>query len=209
MPQHLAQNLSNTNRNADAYTNHSVDKVQSGRSSTHKKTAPKKKRKKTSFAHDLSFLLVKIGIVICVFIVLFTFVFGIFRVNDPSMTPTLKPGDLVLTYRLNSDINFHDVVAYEYHNETTFGRVVARAGDTVDITDSGLLVNGTPQEEEGIYSPTTQFEGGTTMPLTVPDGQVFVLGDNRANATDSRIIGCINTSDLEGVVMSELRTRRI
>lgn len=210
MPQHIAQNPS-PSRSAYRVPTHHATNQTTGRLNPvngNKKTTPKK-RKKTSFMHDLAFLLVKIGIVICIFLVLFTFIFGLFRVNDPSMSPTLKPGDLVLTYRLNSEPAAHDVVAFEYKNETTFGRVVARGGDTVDITADGLYVNGTHQEEEGIYSATTQFEGGTTMPLTVPDGQVFVLGDNRVNATDSRIIGCINTSDLEGVVMSELRTRRI
>lgn len=173
----------------------------------HHSQKPHAKPKET-FAHALAMLLIKIGIILAIIVCLFTLVFGLFRVNDPSMDPTLKPGDLVLTYRLQN-ISQGSVVAFNYQGRTTFGRVVACAGDTVNITNDGLTVNNIQQQEEGIFSETTQFDGGVTMPLTVPDNAVFVLGDNRANATDSRIFGCIDTSDLQGVAVSNLRIRKI
>lgn len=165
-------------------------------------------KKKETFAHALAMLLIKIGIIIAVFVCLFTIVFGLFRINDASMNPTMKPGDLVLTYRLQDPV-VGDVVAFSYKGQVTMGRVVATAGNTVDITDDGLTVNNIQQQEEGIYSETTQFQGGVTMPLTVPDNSVFVLGDNRANATDSRIFGCVDKSDLQGVAVSDLRIRKM
>ena len=86
-------------------------------------------------------------------------------------------------------------------------RVVAVAGDTVDITADGLMINGAIVQEPHAAGETTQFAEGVTFPLTVPQGQVFVLGDNREHATDSRIFGCIDIADIDGRVMGLFRRR--
>ena len=83
------------------------------------------------------------------------------------------------------------------------------AGDTVDITEDGLLINGAVQVSQDIYYETTQFAQGVDFPLTVGEGQVFLLGDNRPEATDSRIYGCVDLADIKGKVIAVIRTRRI
>ncbi len=158
---------------------------------------------------DLTQLGLKIVLIIgCVFAV-FTFVYGFVRISDTSMEPSIVSGDLVLYYRLDKRFETGDVAAFRYEGRDGTGRVVAMAGDTVDITEDGLLINGAVQVSQDIYYETTQFAQGVDFPLTVGEGQVFLLGDNRPEATDSRIYGCVDLSDIKGKVIAVIRTRRI
>ena len=159
---------------------------------------------------DLLFLLIKIGLIVLVFLMLFTFLLGIIRYQEPSMTPSIKDGDLVIFYRYTSSGYLpQDVIVVNYNGQDHVRRVVATAGDAVDITESGLLVNGALQQELEIYQKTERYEEGVDFPLTVPEGQVFVLGDNREGATDSRIYGPVEIKGTKGKVMTVIRRRSI
>ncbi len=125
------------------------------------------------------------------------------------MHPAIKDGDLVVYYRLDKMFYAGDVAVVQYKGRTSTGRVIAVEGDTVDITKEGVLVNGALLLSEDVYYDTTQFENGVDFPLTVENGQVFLLGDNRPAATDSRIYGCVNVSDVKGKVIAVIRTRGI
>ena len=160
--------------------------------------------------NELLFLLMKIGLIILVFIMLFTFLFGIIRYQEYSMTPAIKDGDLVIYYRSTQNGYFsQDAIVLEYEGQTQVRRVVATAGDTVDINESGLVVNGAPQQELEIYQKTERYQEGIDFPVTIPEGQVFVLGDSREGATDSRIYGPVEISDTKGKVMTVIRRRDI
>ena len=175
----------------------------------HKK-ALEKKPQGPSVWKDLLFLLIKIAAIILAFVLLFTFLFGIIRYQDPSMDPSIKDGDLVIYYRYNkSGYLPQDAVALEVEGQEQVRRVIATAGDTVDITEDGLVINGALQQEPDIYEITERYAGGVSFPLTVPEGQVFVLGDGRVNATDSRIYGCVRIEDTKGKVMMIIRRRGI
>jgi len=159
---------------------------------------------------DLLSLLLKIALIALTFVLLFTFLFGIMRYQEPSMAPAIKDGDLVFFYRYNqSGYQPGDAVALEHKGQSHVRRVIATAGDTVDITESGLLINGALQQEPGIYQRTERYEEGMSFPLTVPEGQIFVLGDSRAGATDSRIYGCVKIEGTLGKVMTVIRRRGI
>lgn len=125
------------------------------------------------------------------------------------MYPAIQDGDLLVYYRLDKRYVTSDVLVMEYEDELLALRVIARAGDQVNITEQGLVVNGYLQNEYKIYEETTQFAGGTKFPLTVGEDEVFVLGDSRENATDSRIFGAVKTSDTKGKVMTVIRRRGI
>ena len=112
-------------------------------------------------------------------------------------------------YRLDKRFISGDVAVFEDDGKTTTGRVVAVAGDTVDITKNGLKINGAEQISQDIYFDTTQFKNGVDFPITVGEGQVFLLGDNRPQASDSRIYGCINIKDVRGKVIAVIRSRGI
>ncbi|MDO4537167.1 MAG: signal peptidase I [Coriobacteriales bacterium] len=162
---------------------------------------------KRTFAQDLLELVVKAGIVAAAAFTLFTFVFGLYRVGDLSMMPALHDADLVFFYRLDKHYTASQLAVFENEGKLTCGRVVAVGGDEVNIDSRGLLVNGAYQQEPNITKDTTQVAGGVTFPLTVPAGSVFVLGDNRTGAIDSRIVGCIPTDDTLGMVVGIFRRR--
>jgi signal peptidase I len=165
------------------------------------------RRKKRSLAYDLFMLLVKIAAVTVGAVALFSFVFGLMRVTDPTMEPRFQDGDLVMFYRLDKQYQASDVTVYEYNGMLTCGRVIAVGGDTVNIDSVGLIVNGSYQQEQGITDETTQVADGVTFPLTVPDDALFLLGDNRDEAVDSRIVGCVPIDNTYGKVMGMFRRR--
>ena len=166
--------------------------------------------KPNGILRDLLFLLLKIAVIVAVFALMFTFLFGIMRYPEPSMDPSVKDRDLVIFYRYTkAGYAQGDVIALKYNGQGQTRRVVARAGDTVDITDDGLIVNGAVQQEPGIAGETVRYDSGIIFPLTVPEGQVFVLADNRAGATDSRIYGPVRVKDTNGKVMALIRIRNI
>lgn len=125
------------------------------------------------------------------------------------MKPNLTNGSLALFYRLNGTYRKNDIVIFRSpgRGEVLIKRVVAVAGDQVDIDDKTgeLLVNGTVQQEDSIKGKTYTREGGVQFPLTVPDGYVFVLGDNREAALDSRNFDAVSVKNLIGKVFFEVK----
>ncbi len=159
---------------------------------------------------ELLFLLLKTAVYVVVFVLLFSFLFGIIRVQEPSMAPAVKDGDLVVFYR-NKQGGYlpRDAVVLEIEGQRQVRRVVATAGDTVDIRQDGLIINGALQQEPDICQTTQRYQGGVEFPLTVPEGQVFVLGDSRTTSADSRNYGCIQIEDTLGKVIVVIRRRDI
>ena len=157
----------------------------------------------TSVAQDIVQLLLKIAFIVLAVFLIFTFLYGIVRINDVSMKPAIKDGDLVIYYRLDKRFISGDVAVFKDDGRTTTGRVVAVAGD------NGLKINGAEQISQDIYFDTTQFKDGVDFPVTVGNGQVFILGDNRPQASDSRIYGCIDIKDVKGKVIAIIRSRGI
>ena len=115
-------------------------------------------------------------------------------------------GDLILYYRLDKDLAAHDVAVYEKDGKTLIGRVVARSGDTVEITEEGeLIVNGHFVSERGIFYSTPRYEGGIEFPVTIANDEYFMLADSREGAMDSRYLGPISRDEVKGTVITVLR----
>lgn len=86
------------------------------------------------------------------------------------------------------------------------GRIVARAGDTVEITeDAKLKINGSIVVENDIYNQTPAYEEGVSYPLTLEADEYFVLGDHREGAKDSRYLGAVSTKEIKGKVITVVR----
>ena len=143
-----------------------------------------------------------LAIVAAVFLMLFSF--HIVEGND--MYPALCDGDLALTYGKSEYIK-NDIVFYEVEGEIHCGRVVAKGGDSVSISDNKLFVNGTPQTT-GIAFPTTGEEKWKTA-VAVPDKTLFVLGDYRPACEDSRIFGFIPIDKVKSKVIVILRHKTL
>lgn len=164
---------------------------------------------KPSLLKDIGFLLLKIAVIILAFILIFTFMYGLYPNKDASMVPAIKDGDLVIFYRLDKDYDAGDTVVLEFEGVRQVRRVVATAGDTVDITEDGLMVNGALQQESEIYETTHRYDNGVDFPITLSERQIFVLGDSRENAADGRVYGAVEIKDTLGKVMAVLRRRNI
>jgi signal peptidase I len=162
-----------------------------------------------SVLRELGGLLLKIAIIVGVALLVFTFVYGLQRNTDPDMSPAVKDGDLVFFYRLDKDYVAGDLLVLSFRGRDQVRRVVAVEGDTVDITEDGLVVNGAIQQETEIGAVTEQYADGAPLPVTLGPGQVYVLGDNRENATDSRVYGAVNKEDTRGAVIALIRKRNL
>lgn len=153
-----------------------------------------------AYLHDLIYMLMAV-------LVLFLLVFRVIVVSGPSMRTTLLDGDYLL---LLSNTFYHtprrgDIVVISKkafdNGKPIVKRVIATEGQTVDIDfDDGIVyVDGEALEEDYINNLTTYAEG-TVFPLTVEEGCIFVLGDNRAVSMDSRSpeIGQIDRREVLG-----------
>ena len=125
-------------------------------------------------------------------VLLFTFVVRLIGVDGHSMVPTLQDGDrlLVLNSILYDDYQYGDIVVLRKESflaEPIVKRVIATGGQTVDIDfeTGSVYVDGELLKEDYI-NELTFLEEGTEFPLTVPEGSIFVMGDNRNNSNDSR-----------------------
>lgn len=166
------------------------------------------KRERT-LRDDLVDLALRIAIIVAVIWAVFTFVFGVFVNSGTGMEPSVQDRDIIVYYRLDPEYSANEAVVYEAGGEERLGRVVARGGDTVEVTDQGLQVNGYLQQRYKDVGETLAAKGGPDYPLTLADDEVFVLGDNREESEDSRMFGAVKLSDVRGSAMTVLRRRDI
>lgn len=155
--------------------------------------------------HDFVYILAAITLV-------FVFLIRLVGVSGPSMTPTLLDGEYValLSNFVCGDYDRGDVVVATVpdfdESRPIVKRVIATEGQTVDIDFSSgeVRVDGALLEEPYINEPTlTDFDDGLDYPVTVPEGCVFLMGDNRNHSADSRYapIGCVDTDYILGKVI--------
>ena len=159
--------------------------------------------------HDLVYILAAITLV-------FVFLFRLVGVEGSSMYPTLVDHDyLVLESNfLYRTVRQGDIVVIDPPQQASLGgsivkRVIATGGQTVDIDfDLGIVyVDGEALDESYTFEPTyrsyLEIGEGLDYPVTVPDGSVFVLGDNRNHSADSRYapLGCVDESRILGRVL--------
>ena len=132
---------------------------------------------------------------------LITFVFRTFMIPSSSMHPTLKVGDRIFVNRFIyrfSDPERGDVIVFIFPGDTKrdfIKRLVGLPGETVEIKNGAVIIDGVPVKEAGICKNTYYGAPGGTY---VPPGSFYVLGDNSGNSRDSRYWGFVPEGNLMG-----------
>ncbi len=138
-----------------------------------------------------------------------TFVFQAYGIPSGSMENTIEVGDMVFSEKITyygrdplpgEIVTFNDP---EIPSRVLIKRVIATGGQTVDLVDGQVVVDGVPLIEpytEGKPSEPLVPSYGTsiTYPYTVPAGELWVMGDNRTNSQDSRYFGSVDVSSVTG-----------
>lgn len=164
--------------------------------------------KPSIFRRFLSFL-VMVAIVLVGAWLLRAFVVEPFQIPSASMEETIKTGDMVFAEKVSynfSDPEPGDIVVFsdpQVPSRTLIKRVIATEGQTVDLRDGKVYVDGVALSEpytNGLpsYPLNTVGNVSITYPYTVPKGDVWVMGDNRTNSSDSRYFGPIDKDTVFG-----------
>ena len=150
--------------------------------------------------------------VLIFFVVVFTFFVRLIGVDGTSMYPTLQDHSVMLVSNLGYTPKKGDIVVLNkkgfWNDRPIVKRVIATGGDTVDIdpVTGDVIVNGEVLDEPYIFEKINTLErmGDLTYPQTVPEGCIYVLGDNRNGSTDSRwsSLGMVDERYVLGHVLS-------
>ena len=167
---------------------------------------PTRTKKDTSLGYELYLNVRTLVFVLAALILIFTFVVRIIVVSGSSMENTLQNGDSMLVWCLGYEPKQGDIVVLtqrSYQEDSLVKRVIATEGQRVDIDyDTGTVyVDGTPLEEDYIKEAMKVPNYGEGVNhVTVPEGCIFVMGDNRNDSADSRYpsIGIIDTRSVIG-----------
>lgn len=123
------------------------------------------------------------------------------EVSGPSMNPTFENGDFILIQKSIKNLKTYDkVVVYSKDlDKELCKRVIGLPSDTVVISNGILRVNNKTIKEP--YLLEQAWDDGTSVNIKLKENEVFVMGDNRNNSTDSRELGCLNLSDVDGIIV--------
>ncbi len=153
----------------------------------------------------VSFVVKAISMILLLFI-LFGLIFGITPMRNNDMSPRLSAGDLMLYYRLEKNIRSQDIVVFEKEGRQYAGRIIARGGDQVEITEASRLeVNGSMVVETDIFYPTPRYGEEVDYPVILNEDEFFILCDYRDGARDSRYFGAVSRDEIKGKVITVIR----
>lgn len=145
------------------------------------------------------------AVVLLLVFLVFRFLLGVSWVDGKSMYPTLDDGNALVYLRVGSHYQVGDIVSVRMaYGEFYVKRVVAVGGDTVDIVDGQLYVNGQPEQGAWAGAETLPQSEAMRFPMQIPAGRYFVLGDNRPVSIDSRTFGAVSRSQIQGKIFFHL-----
>ena len=173
-----------------------LGKFRDAREELHKKDEPYRRAANSDF---IIYLLTLMAVAICIR----TFIFEPVQCIGDSMYPTLMNGEGMFTEKLTYTVSApqrDDIIIcrYPYHTEKCVKRVIAVPGDRISISDGAIYLNGERLDESAYWSG--YIENSEMPEVTVPERNLFVVGDNRNNSGDSRHVGFIPYWQVKGKV---------
>lgn len=181
---------------------------------------PQTSAKKQGLFHDIMDIIETMVVSVFVVLLLFTYIMRPVTVDGRSMNPTLVNQDKLVMFRLCYAPTQGDIVVVDNQEghvldengrvkasgyslrENIIKRIIAVAGQTVEVDEKAgkVYVDGVELDEPYINEPTLSNDGAFIYPITVPEGYVFVMGDNRNHSTDSRnpCVGLVAEEDVLG-----------
>lgn len=131
-----------------------------------------------------------------------TLLLPVLHIFGASMAPTLEDGEIVVAVK-GRNIDSGDIVAFYYNNRILVKRVIAEAGEWVNIDAEGNVFVNDKALDEPYLSEKSFGDADIELPYQVPDGYYFVMGDHRATSVDSRhqVLGCLDPEHLVGEIV--------
>lgn len=126
----------------------------------------------------------------------------VLQISGTSMTDSLQDQDIVVALNSNK-YQKGDIIAFYYNNNILIKRVIAAAGEWVDIDADGNVYVNDELLDEPYVTEKALGDCNITLPYQVPDGRCFVMGDHRATSIDSRntAVGCVSNDMVIGKIL--------
>ncbi len=162
----------------------------------------RRERHKRSYRSTLLSTISALVIVAAIAVLVSMLALPVLQVVGESMTPSIYQGEIVIAPK-GTAFQKGDIIAFYFNNKILVKRVIANAGEWVNIdADGNVFINDVPLDEP--YLTEKAFgDCNITLPYQVPDGKIFVMGDHRATSSDSRntAVGCVAQEQVVGRVV--------